>query len=207
MKNYSKILIPSFLVCAVGIMIVSIVLVVNGIKNYASEKSNFDYTLDEVFDGDISPVSKVQNNSIIKPFISTDVKVDKYFYDFEDESDKQEDSIVYYENTYMQNTGVDYTDTDEFDIVSVLDGEIISIENKEYYGKTITIKHNDNLTTVYSSVDNILPNVGYKVSQGEIIASSKLIDDEKSLFHFEVYYKGNLIDPEEIYTLSVSELK
>ena len=27
------------------------------------------------------------------------------------------------------------------------------------------------------------------------------------LLHFEVYYKGNTIDPEEMYTLKVSDLK
>ena len=35
-----------------------------------------------------------------------------------------------------------------------------------------SIKHNDNLISVYSNVTNINVSVGYKVSQGEIIASS-----------------------------------
>ena len=49
----------------------------------------------------------------------------------------------------------------------------------------------------------ILINVGYKVSQGEIIATSKKysLDSGKELLHFEVYYKGNSIDPENLYTL------
>ena len=51
---------------------------------------------------------------------------------------------------------------------------------------------------------------GYKTSQGEIIATSdtsRLEESKKPTLHFEVYYKGNTIDPEEMYTLKVSDLK
>ena len=96
------------------------------------------------------------------------------------------------------------------DVVSILDGEVISIEDNAIYGKVVTIKHNDNLKSVYSNVKNVLVNVGYKISQGEIFASSdtyKVDTKVKSLLHFEVYYKDNAIDPENLYTMSVSDLK
>ena len=123
---------------------------------------------------------------------------------------KQLDSLIYYENTYMQNNGVDYSNDEEFDVVSILDGEVISIEDNAIYGKVVTIKHNDNLKSIYSNVKNVLVNVGYKISQGEIFASSdtyKVDTKVKSLLHFEVYYKDNAIDPENLYTMSVSDLK
>ena len=97
-----------------------------------------------------------------------------------------------------------------FDVVSILDGEVISIEDNEIYGKVVKIKHNDNLISVYSNVKDVLVNVGYKVSQGEMIATSdkyKLDTNVNSLLHFEVYYKEKAIDPESMYTLSVSDLK
>lgn len=210
MKKYSKIIIPSIYVGVIGVMVVSCLLVVSGVKNFLNERKDYDYTLDKVFIKDTIPVSKNENNMIIKPYTNDKVKVYSYFYDFEGDTKKQLDSLIYYENTYMQNNGVDYSNDEEFDVVSILDGEVISIEDNAIYGKVVTIKHNDNLKSVYSNVKNVLVNVGYKISQGEIFASSdtyKVDTKAKSLLHFEVYYKDNAIDPENLYTMSVSDLK
>lgn len=210
MKKYSKIIIPSIYVGVIGVMVVSCLLVVSGVKNFLNERNDYDYTLDKVFIKDTIPVSKNENNMIIKPYTNDKVKVYSYFYDFEGDTKKQLDSLIYYENTYMQNNGVDYSNDEEFDVVSILDGEVISIEDNAIYGKVVTIKHNDNLKSVYSNVKNVLVNVGYKISQGEIFASSdtyKVDTKVKSLLHFEVYYKDNAIDPENLYTMSVSDLK
>ena len=210
MKKYSKIIIPSIYVGVIGVMVVSCLLVVSGVKNFLNERKDYDYTLDKVFIKDTIPVSKNENYMIIKPYTNDKVKVYSYFYDFEGDTKKQLDSLIYYENTYMQNNGVDYSNDEEFDVVSILDGEVISIEDNAIYGKVVTIKHNDNLKSVYSNVKNVLVNVGYKISQGEIFASSdtyKVDTKVKSLLHFEVYYKDNAIDPENLYTMSVSDLK
>lgn len=210
MKKYSKIIIPSIYVGVIGVMVVSCLLVVSGVKNFLNERKDYDYTLDKVFIKDTIPVSKNENNMIIKPYTNDKVKVYSYFYDFEGDTKKQLDSLIYYKNTYMQNNGVDYSNDEEFDVVSILDGEVISIEDNAIYGKVVTIKHNDNLKSIYSNVKNVLVNVGYKISQGEIFASSdtyKVDTKVKSLLHFEVYYKDNAIDPENLYTMSVSDLK
>lgn len=210
MKKYSKIIIPSIYVGVIGVMVVSCLLVVSGVKNFLNERKDYDYTLDKVFIKDTIPVSKNENNMIIKPYTNDKVKVYSYFYDFEGDTKKQLDSLIYYENTYMQNNGVDYSNDEEFDVVSILDGEVISIEDNAIYGKVVTIKHNDNLKSIYSNVKNVLVNVGYKISQGEIFASSdtyKVDTKVKSLLHFEVYYKDNAIDPENLYTMSISDLK
>ena len=210
MKKYSKIIIPSIYVGVIGVMVVSCLLVVSGVKNFLNERKDYDYTLDKVFIKDTIPVSKNENNMIIKPYTNDKVKVYSYFYEFEGDTKKQLDSLIYYENTYMQNNGVDYSNDEEFDVVSILDGEVVSIEDNAIYGKVVTIKHNDNLKSVYSNVKNVLVNVGYKISQGEIFASSdtyKVDTKVKSLLHFEVYYKDNAIDPENLYTMSVSDLK
>lgn len=210
MKKYSKIIIPSIYVGVIGVMVVSCLLVVSGVKNFLNERKDYDYTLDKVFIKDTIPVSKNENNMIIKPYTNDKVKVYSYFYDFEGDTKKQLDSLIYYENTYMQNNGVDYSNDEEFDVVSILDGEVISIEDNAIYGKVVTIKHNDNLKSIYSNVKNVLVNIGYKISQGEIFASSdtyKVDTKVKSLLHFEVYYKDNAIDPENLYTMSVSDLK
>lgn len=209
MERYVKYVIPTIYIGIIGVMIMCFCLVISGIKNFATKTNDFNYTIDNAFE-DVIPVVKTQSDEIIKPYLSNDVTIGKNYYDFESNQNEQEESIIFYEGIYLQNNGVDYVSKDSFDIVSVLDGEITLIEDDEVYGKRITIKHTDNLITIYSNVKDILPSVGYKVSQGEIIGVSdlsNLSDKEKNLLHFEVYFKGKSIDPENLYTLSVSELK
>ena len=210
MGKYYKVLLPIFYIGIIGVMVACILLVITGIKNYVEDSNKTKFTLDSVFEDIVEPVNKTESNTIIKPFTSDKVKVGRTFYDYKSEAKKQESSLIVYENTYMQNNGVDYSNDEEFDVVSILDGEVISIEDNAIYGKVVTIKHNDNLKSVYSNVKNVLVNVGYKISQGEIFASSdtyKVDTKVKSLLHFEVYYKDNAIDPENLYTMSVSDLK
>ena len=153
---------------------------------------------------------KSENNSIVRPYVGENITISKYFYDYDGEEDKQKNSIIFYENTYIQNKGVDYSCDELFDVVSVLDGEVISINDDKIYGKILTIKHSDSLTSVYYNLSNVLVSVGYKVSQGELIASSslnKIDNNNKYLLHFEVVHNSENIDPESFYTLKVSELE
>ena len=65
------------------------------------------------------------------------------------------------------------------------------------------------MITVYSHLDNISVEVGYKISQGEILANStsSVISSDKSMLHFEVLYKGDYIVGENLYTLKVSDIQ
>ena len=210
MNKYSKILLPTFYIGIIAVMVLCSTLVVSGVKTYLLNRQEMKFTIDNVFDEDTTPVVKTETNIIVKPYISDSVKVGRYFYDFESDEKKQENSLILYEDTYMQNNGVDYVDNKNFDVVAILDGEIISIEDSEVYGKVVTIKHNDNLKSVYSHADGILVTVGYKIHQGEIFAMSakpKLQSDYESMLHFEVFYKESAIDPENMYTMSVSDFQ
>lgn len=210
MNKYSKILLPTFYIGIIAVMVLCATLVVSGVKTYLTNREEMKFTIDNVFDEDTTPVVKTETNTIVKPYIAESVKVGRYFYDFESDEKKQEKSLILYEDTYMQNNGVDYVDSKNFDVVAILDGEVISIEDSEVYGKVVTIKHNDNLKSVYSNVDGVLVSIGYKVHQGEIFAMSakpKLQSDYESMLHFEVFYKESAIDPENMYTLSVSDFQ
>ena len=210
MNKYSKILLPTFYIGIIAVMVLCSTLVVSGVKTYLLNRQEMKFTIDNVFDEDTTPVVKTETNIIVNPYISDSVKVGRYFYDFESDEKKQENSLILYEDTYMQNNGVDHVDNKNFDVVAILDGEIISIEDSEVYGKVVTIKHNDNLKSVYSNVDGVLVTVGYKIHQGEIFAMSakpKLQSDYESMLHFEVFYKESAIDPENMYTMSVSDFQ
>ena len=209
MKDYVKIAIPFVYVGIIVFMVLISVFLINGVKNYIKEDVIYKYALDNVFDEDVFPVMKVETENIVRPYIESNVQIGKYFYDYEGTDDKQKDSIIYYKDTYMQNTGVNYIYDESFDVVSVLNGEVIGIEDNDIYGKIVTIKHNDNLITTYSNIDDVVVDMGYNVSQGEIIGTSKIseISENKNMLHFEVIYKGEYMDPENLYTLKVSEVQ
>lgn len=209
-KKFRPFVIPSIYVLLVVLFALFGILLNESLKVVENkDENNLTYVSYEVLFDYAIPTINEENNTIIRPYNDENVTIGKYYYDLNDEK-TQENAIIYYENTYMQNNGVDYSNDEEFDVVSILDGEVISIEDNAIYGKVVTIKHNDNLKSVYSNVKNVLVNVGYKISQGEIFASSdtyKVDTKVKSLLHFEVYYKDNAIDPENLYTMSVSDLK
>lgn len=209
MKSYTKVFFPLIYIGVIAFMVMVTLVMLNGIQNFLKEDIPYKYALDGVFEDDIIPVMKTESDMIVRPYISNDVTVGKYFYDYESDNTKQEDAIIYYEDTYMQNTGVNYVSNDTFEVVAVLEGEVIGIEENDVYGNIITIKHNDNLITSYSNVEEVVVDMGYIVSQGEIIASSAVTDisEEKSMLHFEVMYKGEYIDPENLYTLKVSDIQ
>ena len=210
MKKYSKFFIPTIYISIILVMVMCVLLVIGGIKAFLSEKPDYEFTLDDVFDGDVLPVIKTESNNIVKPYISDGVKIVRYFYDYKNDKDKQESSIIVFKNTYIQNQGVDYISEEDFDVVSVFDGEVVSIEDNEVYGKVIRIKHNDNLESIYCNVKDILISVGYKTSQGELIAksnSSNIDKNDKFMLHFEIEYKGEKINPEELYSVNLSELE
>lgn len=209
MKSYFKLVIPFLYVGIVVFMVLISTILVSGVKNYIKEDAVYKYALKDVFEGDVFPVMKVETENIVRPYIDSNVTVGKYFYDYESSNDIQSNSIIYYKDTYMQNTGVNYVSDNSFDIVSVLNGEVIGIEDNEVYGKIVTIKHNDNLITTYSNIEDVSVEIGYNVSQGEIIGSSFVseISENKNMLHFEVIYKGEYMDPENLYTLKVSDVE
>ena len=83
---------------------------------------------------------------------------------------------------------------------------VISVENNDILGTTVEIRHNNDLISVYQSLSNVGVKKYDKVIQGQIIAKSGLSNIEKDLgnhLHFELYYKGKIVNPEEYYNKSL----
>ena len=174
---------------------------------FSKKDNNVKYVDGEIIDSgdrDIPVVST--SKTIVKPYLDSDVSLVKGFYDYKADSDSQEKSIIFYENTYMQNSGVTYSSEKVFDVISILDGVVISVENNDILGNTVEIRHNNDLISVYQSLSNVNVKKDDKVIQGQIIAKSGLSNIEKDLgnhLHFELYYKGKIVNPEESYNKSL----
>lgn len=146
---------------------------------------------------------------ILRPYTATDVTIAKSYYDYKAEAEKQKEAIIYYENTYMQNSGIDYKSENIFDVVTILDGEVTSIKNDEILGTTVEIKHSNDITSVYQSLSNVNVKENDKLLAGQIIGKSGESNINKDMgnhLHFELYYKGQIVNPEEYYDKNIKDL-
>lgn len=171
------------------------------------EKEDLTYVSSVIFSNE-TPVAST-NKVIIRPYNNDQVKIAKYFYEKDDKEDRQKESIVYYGNTYMQNSGIDYVLDKEFDVIAVLDGTVSSIKDNELLGKTIEIKHDNKVISVYQGVSNIAVKEGDTVSSGQVIAKSgesTLNENLTKHLHFELIYNGQVVNPEKYYDKNVNEL-
>lgn len=159
------------------------------------------YVTDALIDNTIEVQQEIES-SISKPYNSQDVKISKYFYLEEDEESKQQQSLIRYENIYMPNTGILYSSSKEFDIISILDGKVTSVKEDEILGNIIEIEHSNNIVSIYQSIKDVQVKIGDQVKQGDVIAksgSNKLENEQDNCLHFELYKDGTLINPEALY--------
>ena len=175
-----------------------------------SNDEDLEYVDGEITENNNSDIPVVSTQTIItRPYLDSSVSIGKTFYDYEGTSEEQEKSIIYYENTYMQNSGVDYTSENVFDVVSILDGTVISVEENDILGTTIEVRHSNNLISVYQSLSDVMVEENMVVVQGQVLAKSGTSNINKDLgnhLHFELYYNGKIVNPEEYYNRNVNEL-
>ena len=146
---------------------------------------------------------------ITRPYIDTEVKVSKNFYDYLAEAGEQEQSLIYYEGTYMPSSGVSYSKGDVFDVVAILDGTVKSVKEDTTLGNVITIEHENGITSVYQSVGEIAIKTDDIVSKGQVIAKSSVSNISTDLgnhLYFELIIDGICVDPENYYDKSINEI-
>ena len=145
-RNLRRVALSTIYILAIGIFGASMYLIQRIFNNNKFPSTeNMEYVDKEIVtDNEYIPVVVIEN-SILKPYTNEEVTINKTFYNYTDEIEKQEKSIITYENTYIQNSGVDYTLNTQFDIVSILDGTVIEVTNNEILGKTIKIRHNNDI--------------------------------------------------------------
>ena len=139
--------------------------------------------------GDVIPVVNV-DTTITNPYLGENIKIERYYYNLDDDLDRQKESIVYYDNTYMPNTGLDYTSDESFEIVSILDGTVIDIKEDELLGKIVEIRHNNEFVSSYAGLSEICVQKGETVTQGMKIGMSgtnKLNESLGNHLHLEIY--------------------
>ena len=209
-KNLKLLVVPTIYLLAISVFGISMYLIQNIVNNNRfSSNENMEYVDKEIVtDNEYIPVISVEN-TIIRPYASNSVKINKYFYNYQGESEEQENSIVIYKDTYLQNSGVDYTSEESFPVVSILDGTVIEVTDNEILGKTIKIRHNNDIISTYQSLSEVNVKQDDTVLRGQVIGTSGTCDlyNKDNNLHFELSYQGKNINPEDSYNKTEYELQ
>lgn len=98
--------------------------------------------------------------------------------------------------TKKLHTGVDISTPYNSKIVAAQDGTVIMAEYYYGYGNTVMIDHGGGYVTLYGHNNSLMVKVGQKVTKGQQIAKSGSTGVSTGPHcHFEVRYKGKIIDP------------
>ena len=192
-----------YLLLGVSIVIlISTIFMANKVlkdENNAMNKTGSVYNI--LSNMSIPVVQTEKEVKIIRPYTDNNVKVVKSFYDYKKTSEEQIDSLIYYQDTYMQSTGTAYASGDKFNVIAILDGEVIDVTEDELIGNSITIDHG-NIKTIYQSLSEIDVQKGDKVTQGSIIGitgTSNINSELDNHLYFEMIVDGLNVNPEEYY--------
>jgi len=134
------------------------------------------------------------------------------FYDFNGKTEDQEAALVFYNNTYQPNTGIDVTvkDGESFDVVASLSGTVTRVEEDAVLGNVIELEHDKGIVTQYQSVKDIKIKVGDEVKQGQVIAKAgQSLFNEKAgtHVHFEIRKDGIAVNPSDYFNKSLTTLQ
>lgn len=201
-----------------AVYIASAAIILTGVlwyQNSVSDSDKFNYDASDVpskqFDEPALPVTNELENFAWPVSDPDSVITQKEFYDNSLSQEKQVDALVFYDNMYQPNTGVDLKmeDDSEFEVVASLSGKVTKVTEDSVLGNTIEIEHEDGIKTLYQSVKDFQVEAGDQVKKGQTLATSgqSLFNKEAGVHvHFEIRKNDVAVNPIDYFDKSLSAL-
>jgi len=208
MKNYK--LKKSFVYALYALSFVTIfgtIYVLEMVTAPTNLENDNDYVSDIIIDEYVPVVST--KNIITRPYLDNNISIGRNFYNYQDTEENQKNSLIYYQDTYIPNSGVDYIKNEIFDVVAILDGKVTKVTENNLLGKIIEITHNNNFISVYQSLGEVMIEEGDMVLQGQVIGksgNSNISTDLGNHLHFEIIHNGKNVNPENYYDKNLKDL-
>lgn len=95
-------------------------------------------------------------------------------------------------NPLQHHQGIDISAKSQQNVLAALDGTVIFTAYTAQYDYVIQIQHEQNFVTTYKQCGSLIKQEGDKVKGGEVIAMTGT-----SPLHYEIWYKGEPINPEK----------
>lgn len=180
-------------------------------KEVSNINDNYTYVNSSIVSKTVPTISESSEKQVVisKPYSNEKVTIYKKYYSDNMEEGEIKNSILFYNNTYVQNTGILYKCDEEFDVLSILDGTVIDIKDDDTLGNIVEIKHENNIISTYQGLKNVSVKKNQTITQGDIIGKSGTIKVDNGLDNsmlFELIYNGKLVNPEDYYNKKINEL-
>lgn len=172
-----------------------------------NEGDDIRYVSKTIFDKTLPVVSS--DKKIVKPFVASEIKLVKAFYDYQADASEQEKALIFNENTYIQSSGVSYGGKEGFEVVSILDGTVVDVKEDSLLGTVVEISHGNEIISIYQSLSTVNVKKDDVISQGQVIGISGKSNIDKELgdhLYFELIINGINVNPENYYDKKVNEL-
>ncbi len=178
-------------------------------NSFVLEEKEYNYGVNALKDNVESVIVEdtIASSKIEAPVEDGKAEISVHFYSKDADDTRQQSSLIYYENTYLPNTGVLYTSDTEFNVLTSFEGKVTEILDDEFFGKCVVVEHTSTLRTYYYGLDKIEVAVGDELASGTVIGVSKnneIMNNKKS-FLFEVYHNNELINPETFIGTKVTD--
>ncbi|MCM3031851.1 M23 family metallopeptidase [Niallia sp. MER 6] len=204
-----------------AVYIASAAIILTGVlwyQNSASDTDKFNYDASKnpntQLNGD-EPSVPVTNDveNFAWPVNDPDAVItQKGFYDNSQSKEEQINSLVFYDNMYQPNTGVDLKmeDNSEFEVLASLSGTVTKVSEDSVLGNSIEIEHADGIKTFYQSVKDIQVKEGDEVKKGQPLATSgqSLYNKDGGIHvHFEIRKDNVAVNPIDYFNKSLASLE
>lgn len=176
-------------------------------KKISKEDDNYSYVNSSIISSN-QPVLK-EEETIVKPYVSEKVEIFKKFYDTNASDEEKQNALIYYNDTYMQNSGILYKSEEPFEIVSILDGTVLSVKKDEILGNIVEIKHSNNLISTYEGLSTVEVKKDQLLKKGDILGKSGKLELGEKIDNgllFEIIYDGKYVNPLNYLNKKISEL-
>lgn len=196
-------------------IILSAVLWFQG-NNDVADSDKYNYN-----ESDLLDTSKNEDDSIVvnrpaenfaMPVLNEDtIEIARQFYNVDGTSEEQEAALVFYDNTYYENKGIDIVakDGNTFDVTASLAGTVVKSEKDSLFGHVVEIEHAEGVVTVYQALSDVQVKQGDRVDQGQVIAKAgKNVFNESAGIHvhFEIRNSGVAVNPIEYFGKPLTSL-
>lgn len=184
------------LIATLGLIALIVTTLIINPKDNLQDNNNLNYVSNTILMQEIPVINTT--TKVIYPYTDPSVTIGKSYYDYKATSEEQEKSIIYHENTYMQNSGIDFIYENKFDVIAVLDGVVTNVKEDDLLGKIVEVNHNNEFVSIYQSLSEVKVKKGDSVTQGQVLGISGTNKLDKALgnhLHFEFYAEGQIVNP------------
>ncbi|MCO7176329.1 peptidoglycan DD-metalloendopeptidase family protein [Sporolactobacillus kofuensis] len=201
---------PALYLCAASLILTGVLL----FQMHGSEQSSKNAQDRLVFNQD-KPTSNPLSagDEVFEwPAAQEDTQVIQPFYDVKGTQQEQQAALVNYNNSYVQNTGINIGANDDksFTVTAAMSGKVVEAKKDDVLGYKVTLKHKNGVETLYQSLASVDVAMGQQIVQGEKIGTAGTEALNKPMgvhLHFEIRKNGFPVSPENYMNKSASEVK